>query len=118
MRVAYVIFSVPLHIGAMNRRQHIMALSLAAVLLVAVLATAAKSNTEATRSAQIEISVVAPATKPLRDRRVTSIAKNSSQRSAPMAQVLESQPTVWQPGPSYDLDLTSQASIYVLYTPR
>lgn len=95
-----------------------MALGLAAVLLVAVLATAAKSKTEAPRSEQTEISIVAPVTKPLSDRRVTFRAKNPSQRSAPMAQPLESQQTVWQPGPSYDLDLTSQASIYVLYTPR
>ena len=102
-------------LGAMNGRQQIMALSLAAVLLALVIATAARTQPANLEASQVEVSIGTRASDSPNDARVTTKAKAPLQRSS----LPEGHGSIWNRGPAaYDLTLTSQASIYVLYTPR
>jgi len=96
----------------MNGRQHIMALCLAAALVVTVVATAMQQAN--TGTSQVEVPIEPRTYNFSNDTKVTAKAKTPLQRSSSP----ESQGSIWNRGPAYDLTVTSRASIYVLYTPR
>ena len=98
----------------MNGRQHIMALCLAAVSLVVVIATAARTQQANLGASKVEVSIETRASASPNDAKVTTKAKAPLQQTSSP----EGQGSIWNRGPAYDLTLTSQASIYVLYTPR
>lgn len=100
----------------MNGRQHIMALCLAAVFLVVVVATAAKTPNAAIRTSQVEVLLEGATAQLLNDANVTTKVKVPLRRSSSMTLSEERRGTIWSP--DHDLTLTSQASIYILYTPR
>jgi hypothetical protein len=93
-----------------------MARCLAAILLVVVIATAAKSQNPAIAASQVEMRIEPPAAEALLISRpnMTSRPKTSLQRSATATR---DQGAVWSRGSVYDLARTGQASIYVFYTP-
>jgi len=91
-----------------------MALCLGVALLAVVVATAAKTQQANGGPSQVEVSIEAQASDFPADAKVTAKAKAPLQRPSPP----ERQGSIWKPGASFDLTLTSQASIYVLYTPR
>ncbi len=86
---------------------------LAAILLAVVIATAARPQNPTTAASQVEVWMDPPAREVLLASRsnVTSRAKAPLQRASPF------QGAVWGQNPAYDLTRTSQASIYVFYTP-
>jgi hypothetical protein len=100
-----------------------MALFLAAILLVVVIATAAKSQNPAIATSQVEVWIEPPAPEALliSHANVTSRAKTPLQGppSAPAYEITSTrnQGAVWGQGSAYDLTRTSQASIYIFYTP-
>lgn len=102
----------------MNERQHIMILCLAAVLLVVVIATAAKTQHARMGESHVEVSIGTRASDFPTDAAVTIKAKSPLQPFSPTALSEEKQGNIWNRGLVYDVTLTSQASIYVLYTPR
>jgi len=97
----------------MNERQHIMALCLGGLLLAVVIATAARTQINMGAS-QVEVSIGTRAFNFPNDAKVTTKAKAPFRQSS----LPEGQGSIWSSGPAYDLAVTSQASIYVLYTPR
>jgi hypothetical protein len=103
----------------MSRRQEIMALALAAILLTVVIATAAKPQNSALSASQVEVQIEPPAPEVLLSSRsnMTTRAKTPLQRPSPPPYENRDEGAVWGQAPTYDLTRTSQASIYIFYAP-
>jgi hypothetical protein len=107
----------------MSWRQHMMVLVLAAILLAVVLATAARPETSAISTAQVELRIEHPSPEALlvSASNVTSRAKTRLQpsRATPSYEIstTRNHGAVWDQGPAYDITRTSQASIYIFFTP-
>jgi hypothetical protein len=108
----------------MSRRQHIMALFLAAILFSAIIATAAKTQSPGLARPQVDLPIrwsSAPKILPIDRSKMTSKAKIPLQPTKPFpshkSNSTPDQGAVWGQGPAYDLSQTSRSSIYVLFTP-
>jgi hypothetical protein len=100
-----------------------MAPLLTAILLAVVIATAAIPQNPATATSQVEMRIepLAPEALLFVRSNMTSRAKTPLQQTSPLPYEITStkdQGAVWDQGPVYDLTRTSQASIYVFYTPN
>jgi hypothetical protein len=104
----------------MSEHRQIMALCLAAILLVVVIATAAKPQNLPTAGSQFveRIEPPGPEASPPSRSKMTSRAKAPSQQ-LPSYEIASRRGHggVWGEGPNYDLSRTGQASIYIFYTP-
>lgn len=99
-----------------------MALDLAAILLAAVIATAAKPQSPVAAQVEVLIELPAPEALLIGYSNMTTRAKIPLQRTPPLPAYeitsMRDQGAVWDQSPTYDLTSTSRASIYVFYTPE